>query len=313
MRAFVSYSHQDEQYVNALRKHLAQVVREGLISVWYDREILAGSSLDSDIGEELEACGLFLAIVSPDFISSNYCYEVEMNRALERHAEGTMRLVPIIVEPCEWKRTPLKDLKGLPKDNLPVSEWKNPNTAYLDIATELRRILDTPSGTLQSAETGKAPQEKKESKAVRVKRTFDPIDRAEFNSNSFNEILVYFMQSAEELSKIDGIKCRIERYSETSFGGRVINNQYQHGDSCITVHMSNGSRGFGDIYYSGEEQANPDTANGWYNIEATDYELLYRGNGMLQVFSNEEFIGTANDVARKLWSDFMQSAGIEYN
>jgi hypothetical protein len=313
MKAFVSYSHQDEQYVKTLRKHLALIEREGLIDFWYDREILAGAVLDSDIEEQLETCDLFLAIISPDFISSNYCYEVETSRALARHLEGTMRLVPIIVEPCEWKRTPLKDLKGLPKDNKPVSDWKNPNTAFLDIATELRRILEAKRQTNPTTATLEIHAEKSVVKTPRVKRTFDAIDRADFNSNSFIEIREYFIQSAEELNKIDGIKCRIEKYSETSFGGRVINNQYQHGDSGITVHMSNGSRGFGDIYFSGAEHANPDTANGWYNIEATDYELLYRGNGMLQIYSNEEFIGTANDVARKLWSDFMQSAGIEYD
>lgn len=316
MKAFISYSHQDSKYVQNLKKHLAQVQRQGLIDTWYDREILAGSDFGSDIQKELDSAGLFLAIVSPDFISSDYCYEVEMAWALERHKAGEMRVVPIIVEPCEWKMTPLRDLKALPKDGKSVSEWSNANSAYLDVVTELRRALES-SDQLAVPETTLAPsnqstQEHTPITTFKVKRTFDAIDRDDFNRKSFIEICDFFSRSAAEINAVDGIKSRFEQYSDTSFGAKILNSQYQRGENAITVHMGGSSVGFGDIYYSNSERSEPNTANGWYSIEETDYELLYSGNRMNNLMSNDQFKGTANDLARDLWFDFVRQAGIEY-
>lgn len=72
---------------------------------------------------ELEATDLFLFLVSPDFIASDYCVEQEMRRALERHDAGDARVVPIIVEPCNWtSMNALRRLKAVPIDGKPVSE-----------------------------------------------------------------------------------------------------------------------------------------------------------------------------------------------
>jgi len=33
---------------------------------------------------------------------SAYCYDIELKEAFKRHAQGTMTIVPIIGEPCDW-------------------------------------------------------------------------------------------------------------------------------------------------------------------------------------------------------------------
>jgi hypothetical protein len=139
-KAFISYSHRDEKSLERLHAHLATLRREGKITAWYDREILAGDDIDGAIGTNLKESEIFLALVSPDFLASNYCYEQEMAKALQRHAEGTLRVVPVILEPCDWKTTPLGKLKALPKDGKAISTWTNENIAYLDVVTELRRL-----------------------------------------------------------------------------------------------------------------------------------------------------------------------------
>ena len=117
MRAFISYSHNDKAALDRLHVHLKNLTREGRIETWYDRNILAGGELDAEIERELEASDLFLLLVSPDFIASDYCVEREMRRALERHAAGTARVVPIIVEECDWKAMrELRQLKAVPTD-----------------------------------------------------------------------------------------------------------------------------------------------------------------------------------------------------
>jgi TIR domain len=102
MKAFISYAHHDRAILARLHTHLAMLRRQGL-SEWYDREILAGGEIDKKIGEALASSDLFLAIVSPDFLNSSYCYEREMQSALERNREGSLVIVPIIAEPCDGR------------------------------------------------------------------------------------------------------------------------------------------------------------------------------------------------------------------
>lgn len=133
MRAFISYSHHDKTSLERLHVHLSNLKRSGNLETWYDRDILAGSELNTEIETELASANLFLLLISPDFIASDYCVEREMSRALERHAEGTCRIVPIIVEECDWMAIDeLRKLKALPEDGKPISQWANENTAYLN-------------------------------------------------------------------------------------------------------------------------------------------------------------------------------------
>ena len=176
-KAFISYSHRDEKWLDLLHRHLAMLRREGVIELWFDKQIEAGGSIDDGVSSALEVSQLFLALVSPDFLNSSYCYEKEMGQAIERAANGTMRVVPIIFEPCDWKSSPLAQFKAVPKDGNPVSLWANPNVAMLDIVTELRRVLptqtDTPPGVAQTAPS-------QGGRRIRVKRDFDSSKRQIF-------------------------------------------------------------------------------------------------------------------------------------
>ena len=123
MKAFISYSHKDTVAAERLHTHLASLRREGRIDAWFDRRIMPGDPIDIEIAGELETCGLFLMLVSPDFLASDYCVDRELRRALERNHAGEARVVPIIVEPSDWRSSPLGQLKALPRDGKAISEW----------------------------------------------------------------------------------------------------------------------------------------------------------------------------------------------
>ena len=178
--AFISYSHKDSEFLDLLHTHLAILRREGRINEWYDREILAGDAFDNVILNELLKSELFLALVSPYFLSSNYCYEKEMAKAIELHEQGKLRIVAIILEPCEWKHTPLKQFKVVPKDGLPVAEWNNKHSAFLDVVTEIRRILDNDSDKGVTGSNFNSNQPKTQQNKYKIKRQFDSIEKSEF-------------------------------------------------------------------------------------------------------------------------------------
>src|SRR5215213_277997 len=139
--AFISYSHADEKALERLHKHLAMLLRQGELEAWFDREILPGAKFDEEIMARLDASGMFIALLSPDYLASNYCYEKEFAHALRQAEDGKIQIVPVILEPCDWQSSPLKQYNALPKNAVPISDWTNQNNAYLNVVEGLRRLL----------------------------------------------------------------------------------------------------------------------------------------------------------------------------
>ncbi len=151
IEVFCSYAHNDESLRNELDKHLSSLWRQKLISVWHDRKISVGTEWEQEIDNHLSSAQIILLLISPDFIASNYCYGIEMKRAMERHEAGEARVIPIILQPVDWQDMPFKKLQALPKNAKPVTLWHSRNQAFLDIAREIRRVIEelrsSPSNT----------------------------------------------------------------------------------------------------------------------------------------------------------------------
>jgi hypothetical protein len=94
---FCSYSHKDESYLDEFKIHAFGLVDQGLIRHWYDREVLAGEEWEGVIEEKLRTSQIIVLLISPDFMYSLYIREREVKQALERHARGEARVIPIIV------------------------------------------------------------------------------------------------------------------------------------------------------------------------------------------------------------------------
>lgn len=317
-KLFISYSHRDEKALERLHTHLAMLRRDGAISAWYDREILAGSNVDDEINSNLSDSDIFLALVSPDFLASAYCYEREMTKAIERHNEGSLRVIPIILEPCDWKSSPLGKLKALPRDGKPISIWTNENTAYLDIVTELRRIL-TPSTKIderRDAANRQPPPETDTSqpRRYRIKRQFDRIDRDDFREKAFAIIRDFFRRSIEELNEIgDPIRARFEPMGEHAFTCTVLNKGSRTQEANITVHGDSAGAFGGDISYSFSRRGPSNTANGFIRVAANDYELYLKLDNFSFMRSRNEEPRSSEEAAEALWHEFISHAGIDHD
>lgn len=139
---FFSYAHEDEALRDELAKHLKLLVRQGVIQTWYDREITAGSEWAGQIDQKMETAQIVLLLVSADFLASDYCYDIEMTRAIARHDAGQARVIPIIVREVDWQGAPFAKLQALPKNKEPVTSWTNRDKAFAEIAREIRLAVE---------------------------------------------------------------------------------------------------------------------------------------------------------------------------
>lgn len=135
---FFSYCHADEELRDQLEKQLAMLKRQGIIETWHDRRIIAGQEIDKTINGHVNNDDIILLLVSPDFIASDYCYEREMMRALERHESGEATVIPVILRACDWHHAPFGKLMATPKDGKPVKKWADADEAFLEVAQAVR-------------------------------------------------------------------------------------------------------------------------------------------------------------------------------
>jgi CheY-like chemotaxis protein len=173
---FYSYSHKDEKYRQRLENNLALLRRQGLIKEWHDRQIGAGQEWQEAIDTNLEAADVILLLVSADFLASDYCYSVEMTRALDKHEAGKGRVIPIILHPADWKMAQFSKLQAVPTDGKPITGkgWHTQNEAWLDVATGIRKVIqEVRTGRLLDKaieKRGQAPQLTANSRSAVLKR-----------------------------------------------------------------------------------------------------------------------------------------------
>src|SRR6266702_3978787 len=167
LEIFYSYAHEDERLWKALDKQLNLLKRDGLVTDWNDHKITAGKEWESEILTHLDSAEVILLLISPDFIASDYCYSVEMQRAMERHERGEARVIPIILRPTDWKSATFGKLKALPSDGRALTRWPNRDEAFLNVAKGIRKaVRELAASSLPSTKfvedspsTGTLPQE----------------------------------------------------------------------------------------------------------------------------------------------------------
>src|SRR5687768_10268077 len=126
VRVFYSYSHSDEDLLARLRTHLTMLRRRGRITEWFDRNIEAGGEWRAEIAEQLDSADLILLLISSDFLDSDFSYEEEMMRAMERSDRDEARVIAVMLRPVDgWEHTPFSKLQVVPRDALPVTRWRS--------------------------------------------------------------------------------------------------------------------------------------------------------------------------------------------
>lgn len=140
IEVFFSYAHQDEDLRDQLSTHLALLERQGVISVWHDR-MISTSDWANLIDSHLDSANLILLLVSPDYLASDYCYGIEMQRAIERHQAVEAIVIPIILRPCAWQSAPFARLQALPENAKPVTSWTDQDEAMLNVAQGILRAI----------------------------------------------------------------------------------------------------------------------------------------------------------------------------
>ena len=309
-KLFFSYSHADEGLRDQLEVHLAALHRQGLIDTWHDRRITPGENFADTISEEIEEAKIILLLVSPDFIASDYCYEIETRRALERHEAKEARVIPIVLRPCDWHDLLFGQLLALPKDGKPITQWPNSDEAFLDVVQGIKKALND-LGLKASEEAGQpspvtteikdaatAPPEPRSSN-LRLAKTFTDRDKDDFLHEAFAYIAHFFQNSLEELEKRNpGIEGRFRRSGEDHFSASIYRNGTKAASCSIYLAHDYGG---GEIRFAHGEQQNRNSYNESLSVDHDEQSLFLKPMGLIRLGDPQDEKLTKQGSAALFW------------
>jgi len=291
---FFSYSHRDEELRDELEIHLSSLRRQGFIDSWHDRRLVAGSNVDDAISAELEKADIVLLLISPYFINSDYCYDKEMARALERHESKEAQVIPVILHPSDWHDLPFGKLLATPNDGKPVSKFANPHEAYLQISKAIKQAASKFNTETQQVDTieqinpvqivptqDPAPPR---SSNLRIKKEFSDHDIDNFLDRSFEYMAKFFDASLDELANRNSELTVSHKRIDSNHFEAIIYLNGQRASQC-KIWRANGSAAFGSsICYSSSLGGNDNSLNDSLSVQSDGYTLTLKAFGLRAMF-----------------------------
>ena len=320
---FMSYSHADEAMRDRLEKHLAMLKREGVVDVWNDRRILPGQPLDPTIMGQVDTADVFLFLVSVDFLDSRYCYDIEMKRALERYAAGEADVIPVILHSCEWQKSPLGGILGLPTDGKPIAKAPYVEDAYLEVARGVRRVIEArrsskvveagPSSSvgmkMRSDGNGRTiagvPSHPRTSNLA-IRKTITDVDRHSFLEDGFEFMAKFFEESLAELGRRNpDVEAKFRRNSADVFTARAFRGGKLEAQCKIQL---GGMMSGNSVSFSYDASSSSNSSNEMLSVKADDQGLMFDALGISSLSGSGPGKGLSTQGAAEfLWNLFIQS------
>lgn len=316
MKAFISYSHQDDQMLDRLHTHLAQLKREGQLTSWTDQEIPAGGHLDSAISTELQSAQLFIALLSPDYIASNYCYDKEFQKAIAMQEAGKIIIVPIIIEPCDWLSTPFKEFKALPKDGKAVSAWENSNTAFLNIIQNIRKLLE--SSNLKGISNNTSSDAViSSSRNYRVKKDFDSIEKIKFTEKAYKEVVELLKRYIGEINTLDGIKTLALKDTSVEFECMLVNKNKFETECSLKISIGSPVASYNGFQHNKADikyvlNKNSGNSEKGFSLSFDDYHMYWVNVNSNNFYLPDKKELAVRDMADIIWQEWLESVEISF-
>ena len=147
-KLFISYSHEDTKWLEAIKEQLAVLEAEGLLSLCEDTQLKVGEGWYQQLNEMMLGARLGLLLISATFLTSKFVREEEIPRLFGQHEAGGMKIYPLLVQPCPWERVAwLAKLQLRPQDAKrrakPLSTFNGAarKQKLVDVANEIASLV----------------------------------------------------------------------------------------------------------------------------------------------------------------------------
>ena len=147
VKGFITYSHEDTEAKNELRKRLAVMEQQNELVTWDDGQLTPGDkALQEDILEKVADSDQLLYLVSAASLASKNC-----NRELVEALKQEIRVIPIILEHCDWLHHQLSNFEVLPDKGKPLTKWNDESEGWQNVVDGIRKAIHKMQSEANSA------------------------------------------------------------------------------------------------------------------------------------------------------------------
>jgi hypothetical protein len=141
---FISYSHNDKEYLSRILIHLKPLENENKIDLWVDERIKPGDKWKQEIEKALLKSNVAILLISADFLASDFIVKNELPPILKKAEEKGTRIIPVILKSCRFDRdNNLNSFQAINDPNSPLillSEGEQENV-YNKLSQEIERVM----------------------------------------------------------------------------------------------------------------------------------------------------------------------------
>jgi TIR domain len=144
---FVSYARIDNEGTDLNKRWLDRLVvflkpniQEDLI-LWNDKQLKTGEVWYETIQSKLKSAKAVILLISPEFLGSDFIRDTELPIILQRHADGQLKIFPLILRPCGFQHAKYK--------------YPHPKNGPNEMLLRSIMTLNPPSEALNEIEEGK--------------------------------------------------------------------------------------------------------------------------------------------------------------
>jgi len=310
-----SYSHADEALRNELEKHLYSLRRMGKITTWHDRRIVPGQEFENQIDHYFSQADIILLLISSNFIASDYCYQVEMTNALERHKRGEAVVIPVILRECAWHQLPFGSILAATTDGKPITKFTSHDEGYVQVVEAVSRAIANmeakkllQSTHVPSPASGNPVYQTKDavftprSSNLSLPKIFTDLDKDRARREGFEYVARYFENSLNELKKRhSGLDIDFHQPNADSFTCAVYFNGSKAGQCGVWRNINN--KGMGDICYS-QNGVTHNSYNEILSISDNGQVLGFRTLMGFGYSGSRDTLLTNEGMAEHLWEMF---------
>ncbi|MET0650183.1 MAG: patatin-like phospholipase family protein [Pyrinomonadaceae bacterium] len=145
-QVFISYSHEDREWLHRFQDTLAPYIWNKAINLWDDTKIPSGALWYKEIKKALASAKVAVLLVTIDYLASDFIKNEELQEFVRASEEDGLKILWVAVGHSGWKQTPLFHYQAVNDPELPLNHLQSraeQDRELVRICDEIAKALDS--------------------------------------------------------------------------------------------------------------------------------------------------------------------------